>query len=67
MVVTIEPGIYFIELLLQAAQQNGLGRYIHWDTVRRLQPCGGIRIEDDVVCTSGTPENLTRDAFAHLA
>jgi len=67
-VVTIEPGIYFIELLLQAAQQDGLGRYIQWDTVRRLQPCGGIRIEDDVVCTaSGVPENLTRDAFAHIA
>ena len=32
MVVTIEPGIYFIELLLQAAQQDGLGRYIDWDT-----------------------------------
>jgi Xaa-Pro dipeptidase len=67
-VVTIEPGIYFIGLLLQAAQQDGLGRYIDWDTVRRLQPCGGIRIEDDVACTaSGAPENLTRDAFARVA
>ncbi|MCX7054699.1 MAG: Xaa-Pro dipeptidase [Proteobacteria bacterium] len=67
-VVTIEPGLYFIDLLLDEAQQNGLGRYIAWDVVRRLQPYGGIRIEDDVACTaSGTPENLTRDAFARIA
>ncbi|HEX9206795.1 MAG TPA: Xaa-Pro dipeptidase [Steroidobacteraceae bacterium] len=64
MVVTIEPGVYFIDLLLDEAQRNGLGRYIHWDTVRALKPCGGIRIEDDVVCTATTtPENLTRNAF----
>ncbi len=68
MVVTIEPGLYFIDLLLDEAQKNGLGRYIAWDVVRRLQPYGGIRIEDDVACTaSGTPENLTRDAFAKVA
>ncbi len=66
-VVTIEPGVYFIDLLLDAAQGQGLGRYVHWDTVRRLAPCGGIRIEDDVVCRAGgEPENLTRDAFASL-
>ena len=67
-VVTIEPGIYLIDLLLEQAQSNGLGRHIHWDTVRRLQPYGGIRIEDDVACTAtGTPENLTRDAFDAVA
>jgi Xaa-Pro dipeptidase len=66
-VVTIEPGMYFIDLLLEEAQANGLGRYIGWDVVRRLKPYGGIRTEDDVVCTSGGPENLTRDAFARVA
>jgi Xaa-Pro dipeptidase len=63
-VVTIEPGIYFIDLLLQQARSGAIGRRIHWDTVERLRPYGGIRIEDDVACTAGTPENLTRDAFA---
>lgn len=66
-VVTIEPGLYFIDLLLDEAQANGLGRYIDWDVVRRLKPYGGIRIEDDVACTTGAPENLTRDAFARVA
>jgi len=63
-VVTIEPGIYFIDLLLEQARADGRGRHIDWTTVDRLRPFGGIRIEDDVVCTAGDPENLTRDAFA---
>jgi Xaa-Pro dipeptidase len=66
-VVTIEPGVYFIDLLLEEARKTPAGRYIHWDTVRRLQPYGGIRVEDDVVCTDGEPENLTRNAFASLS
>ncbi len=62
-VVTIEPGLYFIDLLLDAARSAGHGGRINWDAVERLRPYGGIRIEDDVVCTPGEPENLTRDAF----
>jgi Xaa-Pro dipeptidase len=65
-VVTVEPGIYFIDLLLDEARADGRGEHIRWDAVERLKPFGGIRIEDDVVCTAGTPENLTRDAFAAL-
>jgi len=66
-VVTVEPGVYFIDLLLDAARATPAGRFIRWDTVQRLKPFGGVRIEDDVLCTSGPPENLTRDAFAALA
>jgi Xaa-Pro dipeptidase len=66
-VVTVEPGIYFIDLLLDAARAGDHGKRIRWDAVERLRPCGGIRIEDDVLCTDGAPENLTRDAFAALA
>lgn len=65
-VVTVEPGLYFIDLLLEAARADGRGRYIDWKVVERLKPYGGIRVEDDVVCTEGEPENLTRDAFATL-
>jgi len=32
--------------------------------VDAFKPFGGIRIEDDVVCTEGAPINLTREAFA---
>jgi len=65
-VVTVEPGLYFIDLLLEQARADGRGRHIRWEAVERLKPFGGIRIEDDVACTAGTAENLTRDAFAAL-
>ena len=66
-VVTIEPGIYFIDLLLEQARADGRGRHIAWDVVERLKPFGGIRIEDDVACAAAAPENLTRAAFAAVA
>jgi Xaa-Pro dipeptidase len=66
-VVTVEPGVYFIDMLLEASRAGAAGRHIRWNTVARLKPYGGIRIEDDVACTTGDPENLTRDAFAELA
>ncbi|AWV08410.1 Xaa-Pro dipeptidase [Marilutibacter maris] len=64
MVVTIEPGIYFIDMLLEEVKKNGYGDAVDWDRVEAFKPYGGIRIEDDVVCTDAAPENLTRDAFA---
>ena len=66
MVVTIEPGLYFIDLLLEQARRDGRGRDIDWHTVEALRPCGGIRIEDDVVATPAGADNLTRRAFAEL-
>jgi Xaa-Pro dipeptidase len=63
-VVTIEPGIYFIDMLLREARNKPIGNDINWNRVEALHPYGGIRIEDDVVCTEGAPENLTRAAFA---
>jgi Xaa-Pro dipeptidase len=66
-VVTVEPGIYFIDSLLAAAYAGAKRAHIDWSVVHELRPCGGIRIEDNVVATAGTPENMTRDAFAALA
>lgn len=65
-VMTIEPGIYFIDLLLAELKQNPAAGDVVWDKVDAFRQYGGVRIEDDVVCTAGEPENLTRDAFAAL-
>ena len=65
-VVTMEPGIYFIPQLLQAARSDGRGRHINWPRVETLARFGGIRIEDDLAVTATGCENLTRDAFASL-
>ncbi len=65
--VTIEPGVYFIEPLLEQARQSAHKANIDWSRVDALRSFGGIRIEDDVVCTDAEPENLTRAAFAAAA
>jgi Xaa-Pro dipeptidase len=62
-VVTVEPGFYFIDQLLQEARAKPIGGKINWSRVEQLKPFGGIRIEDDVVARAGAPENLTRMAF----
>ena len=67
MVVTIEPGIYFIDMLLDEVKKNGHGDSIDWARVEAFKPFGGIRIEDDVACTDAAPANLTRDGFAEAA
>jgi Xaa-Pro dipeptidase len=64
MVTTIEPGIYFIDLLLAELKSKPQARDVNWAKVDVFRRYGGIRIEDDVVCTDAAPENLTRDAFA---
>lgn len=66
MVVTIEPGLYFIDLLLEPLRATSAGKDVDWARVDAFRRYGGIRIEDDVVCTSGEPDNLTRAAFAQL-
>jgi Xaa-Pro dipeptidase len=65
-VVTIEPGLYFIDMLLNEARAGAHGRSINWNRVEQLRRYGGIRVEDNVACTSSEPENLTRKAFATL-
>ena len=62
-VVTMEPGIYFIEQLLDAARADDRGRRINWSRVAALAKFGGIRIEDDLAVTRDGCENLTRGAF----
>lgn len=64
MVVTIEPGVYFIDMLLDEVKNAGHGDSIDWQRVDVFRPYGGIRIEDEVVCTTGDADNLTRPVFA---
>jgi Xaa-Pro dipeptidase len=63
-VVTMEPGLYFIDSLLGQAWRDRHAHAINWPAVDRLRPFGGIRIEDNLHITEGGAENLTRDAFA---
>jgi len=64
MVLTIEPGLYFIDALLAELRRSPQQAALDWDLIERLRPCGGIRIEDNLVIHGDRVENLTRDAFA---
>jgi Xaa-Pro dipeptidase len=65
-VLTIEPGLYFIEPLLRKWRENGDVSAINWDKTEAMAKYGGVRIEDNVVVTDAEPRNLTREAFAAL-
>jgi Xaa-Pro dipeptidase len=59
-VVTIEPGMYFIPMLLQPLREGSDAARVDWKRVDSLAPFGGIRVEDDVLCTEDGREDLTR-------
>jgi Xaa-Pro dipeptidase len=65
-VLTIEPGLYFIEPLLRKWRESGDVGAINWEKVEKLAPYGGVRIEDNMLVTDAAPRNLTREAFAAL-
>jgi Xaa-Pro dipeptidase len=60
MVFTIEPGFYFIPLLLDAERDTPRGRHLNWRLIDPLIPFGGIRVEDNVRVTADAVGNLTR-------
>jgi Xaa-Pro dipeptidase len=57
-VFTIEPGVYFIDMLLGPLRASAAR--VDWKLVDALAPFGGVRIEDDVRVTAGGVDNLTR-------
>lgn len=65
-VLTIEPGLYVIDLLLADLAGTPAEKMINRSRVDWLRPFGGIRIEDNVRVTATGCENLTRDAFAAI-
>lgn len=67
MAVTIEPGLYFVDLLLEGLKRGEHADAVDWARIEQFRPFGGIRIEDDVVCTDAAPINLTREEFAAAA
>ncbi len=61
MVLTIEPGIYFIETLLAQWRESEDSQHFDWKKIDMLKSYGGIRIEDNIVIHDGKIENMTRD------
>ena len=61
LVFTVEPGIYFIPVLLDRVRGH---KDINWNLVEQLIPFGGVRVEDNVLVESANVRNFTRSAFS---
>jgi Xaa-Pro aminopeptidase len=62
MVVTVEPGVYFVPALLQDPERRARHRdEVDWRRVDRMLGFGGIRIEDNLLVTADGHEVLTAD------
>ncbi len=60
-VFTIEPGVYFIDMLLMPLRHGKDAARVDWGLVDALAALGGVRIEDDVQVLAGGVRNFTRD------
>lgn len=60
MLVTVEPGFYIVPSILnnQVLRDRFYDAY-NWDKVEEWSGFGGIRIEDNVLCTRGKPDVLS--------
>lgn len=60
-VFTIEPGLYFIDSLLQNLKNSTNSDQVNWQKVDEMRGFGGIRIEDNIIVHQSHNENMTRD------
>ncbi|KAI8809244.1 peptidase M24, structural domain-containing protein [Cladochytrium replicatum] len=64
-ITTLEPGVYFVPLLLKSIKENpdGPGKFVNWTKIEsgRYEELGGVRIEDVVMIdTFGRKEIVSR-------
>ena len=58
--MTVEPGCYFIEMLLRPFRTGRDADAFNWELIDRLKSHGGLRTENDLLVTADGNKNLTR-------
>ena len=66
MVLTVEPGFYFIPMLLEPERSTEKGRLLNFALLDELMPLGGVRMEDNIQVAAEGPLNLTAQEAAAL-
>lgn len=61
MVYTVEPGLYFIDSLLDEVKASENSSAFNWKKIEEFKKFGGIRIEDNIILHADSNENMTRD------
>lgn len=61
MVYTVEPGLYFIDSLLDEVKASENKDAFNWKRIDEFKQFGGIRIEDNIILHVDRNENMTRD------
>ncbi|MCL7045934.1 hypothetical protein MKW94_008125, partial [Papaver nudicaule] len=60
MVITVEPGCYFIDALLVPAMESSItSKFFNRKEIERFKTFGGVRIESDLYITFNGANNLT--------
>jgi Xaa-Pro aminopeptidase len=60
MVLSDEPGIYFIPYLLEKGfNDDNVKQYFNQEEIKKYYEFGGVRIEDDILITEDGCINLT--------
>ena len=65
-VVTDEPGIYFIPALIDEWKASGhCAEFLNFDKIETYKDFGGIRLEDDVLITTGGCEFIGKERIPY--
>uniref|UniRef100_A0A8I6X1Q4 Aminopeptidase P N-terminal domain-containing protein n=1 Tax=Hordeum vulgare subsp. vulgare TaxID=112509 RepID=A0A8I6X1Q4_HORVV len=60
MVITVEPGCYFIDTLLSHAKDDPISsKFFNWEKIEIYKSIGGVRIESNLYVTTQGCKNLT--------